>query len=117
MSETGTRVFADVDQVTIDNIFNGLVEDSRSNSYYDDMIKLLDAKGKAQDIDMRKDFAAKTYNLVCIYLVIVFFVVFLVCCPAEFNMSDNALIVLLSTTTINVIGLFAIVMNYLFPKK
>jgi hypothetical protein len=73
--------------------------------------------GDSQDIEMRKDFATKTYNLVCIYLVVIFFLVFLVCCPAKFNMSDSVLITLLGTTTINVIGLFAIVMNYLFPKK
>lgn len=117
MSETGTRVFTDVDQVSFDNIFNGLVEDSRSNSYYDDMIKLLDAKGKAQDIEIRKEYADKTYLFVCIYMCFVFFLIFLACSPSTFQMSDTVLVTLLGTTTINVIGLFAIVMNYLFPKK
>lgn len=74
-------------------------------------------RGDSQDIEMRKDYARKTYNLVCIYLVVVGFFVFFVCCPAEFTMSDAVLITLLGTTTATVIGLFAIVMNYLFPKK
>ena len=99
-------------------LFENVFDDAtHSIGYYEKELKILELKSKEQDIDMRKDFATKTYNLVCIYLVVVFFVVFLSCCPAEFYMSDGVLITLLGTTTINVIGLFAIVMNYLFPKK
>lgn len=107
------KVFIGED-VLFENVFD---DATHSIGYYEKELKILELKSKEQDIDMRKDFATKTYNLVCIYLVVVFFVVFLVCCPAEFNMSDGVLITLLGTTTINVIGLFAIVMNYLFPKK
>lgn len=74
-------------------------------------------KGYSQDIDMRREYADKTYLFVCIYMCFVFFLIFLACSPSTFQMSDTVLITLLGTTTINVIGLFAIVMNYLFPKK
>lgn len=117
MSETGTRVFTDVDQVSFDNIFNGLVEDSRSNSYYDDMIKLLDAKGKAQDIEMRKEYAGLIFRFVSYYMVFVFLLLFLSGSPSSFKMSDAVLLTLLGTTTATVISLFVIVANYLFPKK
>lgn len=101
-----------------ENVFEKFFKDIPfTANYCEKELKELEVKSKEQDIDMRKDFATKTCNLVCIYLVVVFFVVFLACCPAEFNMSDGVLITLLGTTTINVIGLFAIVMNYLFPKK
>lgn len=74
-------------------------------------------EGDKQDIDMRREYADKTYLFVCIYMCFVFFLIFLACSPSTFKMSDNVLMVLLGTTTANVIGLFAIVMNYLFPKK
>ena len=34
-----------------------------------------------------------------------------------FDLSDNVLIVLITGTTVNVIGVFVVVMNYLFPKR
>jgi hypothetical protein len=85
--------------------------------YYENELKKLELKSKAQDIAMRREYADKTYLFVCIYMCFVFFLIFLACSPSTFQMSDSALITLLGTTTINVIGLFAIVMNYLFPKK
>jgi hypothetical protein len=85
--------------------------------YYENELKKLEVQSKAQDIAMRKEYADKTYLFVCIYMCFVFFIIFLACSPSTFQMSDGVLITLLGTTTVNVIGLFAIVMNYLFPKK
>lgn len=117
MSKAVERVFVDVDQISIDNLITGLVEDSRSNSFYDDMIKLLDAKGKAQDIEMRKEYASLIFKFVSYYMFFVFLLLFLSGTPSSFKMSDAVLITLLGTTTATVISLFVIVANYLFPKK
>jgi hypothetical protein len=37
--------------------------------------------------------------------------------PSVFSLSDPVLIALISGTTISVLGIFAAVMNYLFPKR
>ncbi len=37
--------------------------------------------------------------------------------PLVFYLSDNVLMMLLGTTTFNVVGIFAIAANWLFPKK
>ena len=117
MNEAVERVFVDVDQISIDSLITGLVEDSRSNSFYDDMIKLLDAKGKAQDIEMRKEYASLIFKFVSYYMFFVFMLLFLSGTPSSFEMSDAVLLTLLGTTTATVISLFVIVANYLFPKK
>ena len=36
---------------------------------------------------------------------------------ASFQLSDSVLIVILGTTTTNVLGIFYFVANYLFPKR
>ena len=100
------------------SIFDKVAEnESNQTGYQSKKMQKLSEKDKEQDIEMRREYADKTYLFVCIYMCFVFFLIFLACSPSTFNMSDNVLMVLLGTTTINVIGLFAIVMNYLFPKK
>lgn len=100
------------------SVLDGLFSDKNLfKSFYEEELKKLEVQSKAQDIEMRKEYADKTFALVCLYMICVFLLIILACSPATFNMSDNVLMVLLGTTTVNVIGLFAIVMNYLFPKK
>ena len=56
--------------------------------------------------------------MVSIYLIVValfFFLAGLECAP--FHCSDAVLITLLSTTTTTVIGIFLLVMQYLFHKR
>lgn len=100
------------------DVFDGILSDKNLfKSFYEEELKKLEVQSKAQDIAMRKEYADKTFALVCLYMICVFLFIILSCSPAMFDMSDNVLMVLLGTTTINVIGLFAIVMNCLFPKK
>lgn len=69
-----------------------------------------------QDRDQRKDFANKIFTVTARYLIFVCFIVFLTGLKClEYN--DAVLITFLSTTTINIIGLFVIVARYLFPAK
>lgn len=100
------------------SILDGIFRDiSLSKDFSEEELKKLEIKSKEQDISMRKEYANRTFALVCLYMICVFLLIILACSPAVFSMSDNVLMVLLGTTTVNVIGLFAIVMNYLFPKK
>ena len=70
---------------------------------------------KRQDRELRKDFADNIFRLVVYYLIIVFFLVFLSSSGTDsFAISDSVLITILSTMTINVIGLLVIVVRYLF---
>ncbi len=74
-------------------------------------------KGDSQDRDQRKAFAERIFSFVCYYMFSVFFILFLCGSPNRFNLSDTVLVTLLGTTTANVIGLFVIVVKYLFSRK
>ncbi len=74
-----------------------------------------------QDVAARRSYAAKIFWLVVGWLGIVF--ALLVACgikrPATtigFELSDKVLLAIIAGTTVDVIGLFAIVANYLFYK-
>lgn len=74
-----------------------------------------------QDVKQRKSLAPKLYLLTCCWLGAV--IVFLLMQGFSegrfhfFRLSDNVLIALLGTTTVNVVGLFYAVAKYLFPEK
>lgn len=69
-----------------------------------------------QDREQRKVFSYVIFGFVCVYMVLVLGAVILD--GASFiDVSDGVLITLLGTTTIDIIGLFAIVARYLFPKR
>lgn len=71
-----------------------------------------------QDRDQRKDFAERVYYFACVYMVFVFLILFLSgSTGAHFKLNDSVLVTLLRTTTANVIGVFAIVVTYLFSRK
>lgn len=74
--------------------------------------------GDSQDRGQRKDFAERVYYFACVYMVFVFLILFLSgSTGANFKLNDSVLITLLRTTTANVIGVFAIVVTYLFSRK
>ena len=80
-------------------------------------MKALEIKNREQNISMRKEYANIVVKFVCYYMFFVFLILFLAGSPSSFHISDSVLITLLGTTTATVISLFAIVVNYLFPKK
>ena len=101
-----------------EGLFDAVFSDaSFSLGYYETELKKLEVKSKAQDIDMRKEYAWLIFRFVCYYMAFVFIILFLSGTPSAFRMSDSVLMVLLGTTTATIISLFAIVVNYLFPKK
>jgi hypothetical protein len=70
------------------------------------------------DIQQRKEYANKIYRLIVWWLVAILVILILSgfgkC--INFDISDRVLITLISGTTINVLGIFAIVANYIFRK-
>lgn len=74
-------------------------------------------QGDSQDRDQRKAFAERIFSFVCYYMFFVFLILFLCGSQGRFHLSDTVLVTLLGTTTANVIGLFVIVVKYLFSRK
>ena len=74
--------------------------------------------GLLQDIDQRRIYADKIYDLIVWWLIAIFALLILAgfgkC--IGFNISDKVLITLIGGTTINVLGIFVIVANYIFRK-
>ena len=73
---------------------------------------------RRQDRRERKEYARKIFVLICGWLIGI--AVILLCSGFGvfgFAFSDGVLIALISGTTVNVLGLFIIVANYLFPKR
>lgn len=68
-------------------------------------------KDYEQDIELRKQFSWATYGLLCAWLLIV---AGLLICSSR---SDEVLIALISGATIQVIGLYYIVLRYIFPSR
>lgn len=64
-----------------------------------------------QDIELRKKFSWATYGLLCVWLLIVAGLLI------WSSRSDEVLIALISGATIQVIGLYYIVLRYIFPKR
>ena len=77
----------------------------------------LDNADKRQNIGLRGEFAERIYSFASLYMFAVFLILFLSGNTSRFTMSDDVLMMLLGTTTANVLGLLFIVVNYLFPKK
>ena len=64
-----------------------------------------------QDISLRKHFSWATYGLLCVWLLIVAGLLIFS------SRSDQVLITLISGATIQVIGLYYIVLRYIFPSR
>lgn len=64
-----------------------------------------------QDIRLRKHFSWETYALLCVWMAVV--AGLLIWSPR----SDEVLIALISGATIQVIGLYYIVLKYIFPSR
>lgn len=68
-----------------------------------------------QDITQRKEYADKIYCMIVVWLLAIFLLLLLVG-YGNCRLSDQVLITLIGGTTINVLGIFAIVANYIFRK-
>lgn len=87
----------------------GSLENERLRAEVDDLI---------QDREQRKTYGNRLFGLVVVWLIVIGLVILLhgfTCVP--FKLSVAVLTTLIGSTTASVLGLFAIVANYLFPKR
>lgn len=75
-----------------------------------------DLKGRKQDRKERKVYANLCFTLITIWLTMVL-LIFVAIGKKSLVYSDNVIVTLLTTTTIEVIGIFLIIARYLFPSK
>lgn len=82
------------------------------------MLTTEEIKDMRQNREERKAYASHIYIMLCIYLGVIFILLLF----SGFNwwgfyLSEKIVLSLIGTTLINVLGIFIIVVNYLFPKK
>lgn len=81
-------------------------------------IRKEELKGRIQDREQRKEFAIQIYHFLCFYLSSVLFLVVLSATPLiKFELTEGIIITLLTTTTANIIGIFILVVKYLFATR
>lgn len=81
---------------------------------YEDLTR----KNKNQNIDLRKHFSWATYGLLVGWLLLVLSIVVLSGFKAlGFELAENVLITLLVSSSANVIGMFFLVLKYLFDRN
>lgn len=71
---------------------------------------------KKQDREQRKKFSFWIFMFVCVYMALAL-VILILSGFGILDMSDGVVVALLTTTTANVIGLFAVVAKYLFHPQ
>lgn len=92
-------------------VMDDAVHASEKPDDYTKRFKNAKIRNYEQDITLRKHFSWATYGLLCIWLVIVAgLLVFS-------SRSDQVLITLISAATVQVIGLYYIVLRYIFPSR
>lgn len=72
------------------------------------------------DLALRKEYSNKLYCLIRNWLIAIFVLLLIqgsLGTHGYFTLSDKVLITIIGGTTLNVLGLFAIVANYIFPKS
>lgn len=109
----------DITQEDINQYINRAV-DFKVNLYAD-RIKALEYDEKKYNFELRKKYAARVSWIVVGWLAFVMFVLFVysINCFQSFlkPLDNNVLIALIGGSSVNIIGLFAIVLKYLFPDK
>lgn len=99
--------------------------DQQTAAYYDDEKKSLENERLRaqiadlnQDRDLREKYGERLFRLVVWWLIVIGLIVVLHGISAvPFELSATVLATLIGSTTASVLGLFAIVANYLFPKR
>lgn len=105
--------------------FNTLSDSIQQQSVKNDITSVLkvmlateEIKDIRQNREERKSYASHIFIMICIYLILVFTLLFFSGFGFwGFYLSDSIILSLIGTTLINVLGVFIIVVNYLFPKK
>ncbi len=80
-----------------------------------------DLESRIQDTKLRGRFTRRIFVLIVVWLVVVLVILLFEGFHAtvrahNFQLSDNVLLALIGSTTANVLGVFIIVVHYLFPE-
>jgi hypothetical protein len=83
-----------------------------------------EVKGIYQDLEERKKYAGRIFNLICGWLCALFGLLLLQgfggvfpLIMHTFKLADSVVLALVGTTTLNVVGILYVVAYYLFPRK
>ncbi len=72
-------------------------------------------ENRRQDRAQRKVYADNLFTFLCFYMILVFFILYKSgSLYNSFELSDSVIIALITTTTANIIGIFAFAVRYLF---
>jgi len=80
--------------------------------------RLEDENERLRDVhELRKEYIPKLFGLTCVWLIVVTAFLWKAAGGRDFYLYDNVLIALITSTTINVIGMFLIAARWLFPTQ
>lgn len=111
----------DISPETI-NVQESFVTQEGINDFESEGEKLKNKRRKAelksykQDVRERKNYASHIYQMLAFWLMFTGSILFL-CAINKIHLSDNVLIILLTTSSANVIAIFIYVVKYLFNSK
>lgn len=78
-------------------------------------IRKEELEGRRQDRLQRKAYADNIFTFLCMYMIIIFVIIFKHgSLFNSFELSDSVIVALITTTTANIIGIFVFVVRYLF---
>lgn len=91
--------------------------ESESLRIDDEQWRRLKFAEKATDIDLKRMYGNSILNILTYWMVFVGFILFIHLGPLNNPFSNEVIIVLLTTTTANIIALPIIILKYLFPHN
>lgn len=80
----------------------------------------IEVEGLKQDLIERKNYARRIFTLICFWLggmVLLLLLQGFLSVWGIFTLSESVILAAIGGTTVNVLGIFIIVVNYLFPKR
>ena len=90
----------------------------QEQSYLEKSARDAELESFKQDVKHRAEYAPKIFILVVVWVVLIFgLLIFQGFSVFGFHLSDSVLIAAISGTTLNILGLFVIVANYIFRKQ
>jgi len=92
--------------IVLDDVGNAENKPDKFTKKYNNLVN----KNFEQDIELRKHFSWATFGLICTWMAIVALLL------TFSNKSDGVMIALISGATVQIIGLYYIVLRYIFPN-
>lgn len=90
---------------------------SKDSEIFSVIKSLVSIKDRLSDIDLKRIYGWTILGVLVLWVIFVIFVCITYMFQKSPNLSDNVLITLLTTTTVNILILPTIVLKYLFPHN